>query len=75
MSFSEDPYKHIAVVFRDGMFGWECNSCGADSLDRTDPPKNEIWTQSTRIGAIAHSFWRHIRDSHKLTPDDTRTWS
>jgi hypothetical protein len=75
MSFSEDPYKHISVVYSNGVFGWECNSCGADSRNRRDPARQEFWSGRATIAEITSAFWNHIRVSHALSSEDTKDWS
>lgn len=75
MSFSEDPFKHVSVVYKAGVFGWECNSCGADSRYRRDVARREFWSGETSVKEIADAFWKHIRESHQLTPEDTEDWS
>jgi hypothetical protein len=77
MSFSEDPYKHIAVTYNHetGAFGFECNSCGYESLYQRQGRPARVYGARTAVTEIAADFWQHILKSHGLTREDTKDWS
>lgn len=77
MSFSEDPYKHIAVTYsHEKGFGWECNSCGYESQysGRSGKPPL-LYGARTPVVEIASDFWNHVMQSHHYTREDTADWS
>lgn len=80
MSFTEDPYKYTHIIFRaerfeskhsrrvyQSGFAWECDSCGGES--------EKAWPGTAAIHALVTDFRNHVRDSHKITPEDTKGWS
>lgn len=68
MSFSEDPYRVLRVVTRkDGTLGWNCDSCGGGW--RAGFPA------TATVQEIREHFNRHVAESHRLTPDQTKDWS
>lgn len=77
MSFSEDPFRVMTVVVSpDGRLYVHCDSCGGDS-GRTFSryPKPTDFTLDTPVRKLREWMDWHARDSHALTPDDTRGWS
>lgn len=77
MSFSEDPFKHIAVTHSlERGISWECNSCGYEAQypSRSDKPA-KIYPADTPVIAIISDFWNHVMESHHYTREDTKDWS
>jgi len=77
MSFSEDPYKHVAITYNPetGAFGFECNSCGYESQYQRPNRPVLVYGARTSVSEIASDFWRHVLTSHQYTREDTKDWS
>lgn len=73
MSFSEDPFRVMTVVESPaGRVYVHCDSCGGDSNRSRSMPTN--FTLDTPVRHLREWMDRHARQSHDLTPDDTRGW-
>lgn len=70
MSFSYNPFKHVELIQCDadpGLWFWSCHGCGADSYRER---KNAgLRVPLDRTGELVADFDRHIRTSHRLTPE------
>jgi hypothetical protein len=68
MGFSFHPFKVMILVLNEkDKYEWVCDSCGAPSkrsFHPTDP-----------ITDIHTDFIQHIRNSHKIIPEDVEDWT
>lgn len=75
MSFSEDPFRVMTVVnLLDGKVYVHCDSCGGDSFRSRSAPMPTDFTLDTPVRTLREWMDWHARQSHALTPDDTRGW-
>jgi hypothetical protein len=68
MSWDWDPFRHMELGrTADYKVVIYCHNCGMErNLDRGDDiTLHEVWT----------AWERHVRESHKMTPEDTTTYS
>jgi hypothetical protein len=68
MSWDWDPYRHQEFgLTAEGNVVLYCGKCG---MEKDIGPMVGMWVEALVVR------WReHVRDSHKLTPEDTRDWS
>jgi hypothetical protein len=70
MSFNDDPF-HVLTLVKDietGLYQWHCESCGAGYKSPARPAQ-------TSVLMFEKDYQEHVRNSHALTPEDTKDWS